>query len=267
MIASLGMYDLPWLRPANDALWAAIVARLDAASIEGLPPALTRNRDLEDMWRSPALIFGQSCGYPLMTQLRETVQIVATPCYAAQGCEGSTHRAAIIVRAESDYQDLSDLKGARVGLNSLTSNTGMNLLRAQIAPIAGSAPFFGSVLVTGSHARSVSAILSGRIDVASVDAITLAHLQARYPRHASAIRILQWTAPSPGLPLIAAAQMPAATIIALRRALPDIAADPALAPVRRALLITDFQICDLDDYAPILAFEDAACRQGYADVR
>ena len=46
LIAVLPMYDFPWTAEANDALWAAMAARLDEAGVEA-PKALTRGPDLD----------------------------------------------------------------------------------------------------------------------------------------------------------------------------------------------------------------------------
>lgn len=267
MIASLGMYDQPWLRPANDRLWAAIAGHLKAAGVAGVPETLTRDVDLDDIWRSPRLLLGQSCGYPVMADLRETVQIVATPRYRAEGCEGAAHRSAIVVRADHPAQRLEDLRGAKLGVNSLRSNSGMNLLRAAIAPLARGEAFFGQVVLTGGHARSFAGVSAGKLDVAAIDAVTLAHLRRRYPLRAQRIRILAWTGPCPGLPLVTSTTTPPEIIAALRAALQAVAFDPAHAALRDALLIDGFAHLDMADYLPVLAYQDAAAEQGYRDLR
>lgn len=267
MIASLAMYDLPWLRPANDRLWSAVALHLRDAGIEDVPAALTRETDLDDVWQSRALLLAQTCGYPLMTELRETVQIVATPRYRAEGCDGPAHRAAIVVRADHPADSLADLRGSWLGVNSRRSNSGMNLLRAAVAPLAGGEPFFEGVAVTGSHARSLAGILSGRIDVASIDAVTLAYLKAHYPRHAAEIRILAWTAATPGLPLVTAASTPPNIVAALRQALAAAFADPRTQASLEALRIDGFARLDVEDYAPVLALEERAVAHGYPTLQ
>lgn len=267
MIASLAMYDLPWLRPANDRLWTAVARRLRDAGIAGVPDELTREADLDDLWQSRSLLLAQTCGYPLMTELRETVQIVATPRYAAEGCSGPAHRAAIVVRADHPARELGGLRGTRAGVNSQRSNSGMNLLRAAVAPLAGGRPFFERVIVTGSHARSLAGLLSGRVDVASIDAVTFAHLRTRYPRHAARIRILQWTAATPGLPLVTAASTPARTLAALREALDAAASDPDLRGTLDALRLEGYERLDIDDYRPVLALEAEAASRAYPALR
>ena len=70
----------------------------------------------------------------------------------------------------------------RPALNAHDSNTGMNLFRAAIAPIAGGAPFFRAVVVTGSHEASVAAVAEGRADLAAIDCVSFALLGTRPPR-------------------------------------------------------------------------------------
>src|SRR5579863_6202452 len=61
LVASLAMYDFPSIAEANAELWAAIGGYLRAAGIAA-PEKLERS-GLNDVWRSPRLIFGQTCGY------------------------------------------------------------------------------------------------------------------------------------------------------------------------------------------------------------
>jgi len=267
MIASLPMYDFPWLRAANDRLWSSIAAQLEALNIPAVPVTLARSIDLEDLWQSPDLLLAQTCGFPLMTDLRETVQLVATPQYRAEGCDGAWHRAAIVVRADNRAGALEALRGARAGVNSWGSNTGMNLLRAAIAPLACGSAFFGKVIVTGSHARSLAAILSGRIDVASIDAVSLALLRDHFPRYADGIRILDWTAPTPGLPLVTGASTPPKVIGALRHALDRALSDPALTESLARLRIAGFAPLEIEDYASVLRISDQAVARNYAVIR
>ena len=78
LIAVLPMYDFPWTAAANDALWASISARLSAADVRA-PMRLTRVGDLAAQWRDPRLVFGQTCGYPNVTGLKDAVTPIATP--------------------------------------------------------------------------------------------------------------------------------------------------------------------------------------------
>ena len=133
-IAVLPMYDYPWTAAANDRLWAAMSARLNEAGVPA-PASLTRGGDRGAQWRDPKLVFGQTCGYPYVTGLKDAVALIATPEYSFPGCEGASHRSFIVARANDARRDLSDYRGARAAVNGFDSNSGMNLFRAKIAAI------------------------------------------------------------------------------------------------------------------------------------
>jgi ABC-type phosphate/phosphonate transport system substrate-binding protein len=249
MIAALPMYDFAWLRPATDALWSAIAHHL------GLSIALTRDADLDAIWTAPDLLLAQTCGYPLTTRL--DARVVATPIYDAPGCQGAWHRSAIIVRHDDPAATLADLAGRRAAINARDSNTGMNLLRAAVAPHARDGRFFGTVIETGAHRRSLSAVIAGQADVAAIDAVTFALLRDRYPSINRRLRVLDWTASTPGLPLITAAARDDDMVAALRHAL------DAIGPVP-ALRLAGFAVLDRRDYNVIPSLERQAIRLGYA---
>lgn len=140
-LAALPMYDFDFIASANDELWAAMATRLGEAGVEA-PKRLTRGPDLDAQWRNPRLVFGQTCGYPYVTRLKGTVALIAAPIYAFPGCEDASHRSFIIRRASDPRRGLAEFRGATAGLNARDSNTGMNLFRAALAPLAGGAPFF-----------------------------------------------------------------------------------------------------------------------------
>ena len=266
-IAALPMYDFPELREATDAFWAAIVARLDQAGIPA-PTALLRGPAIDDVWAHPALLLAQTCGYPLVTTLKERVCLVATPCYSAPGCEGAFYRSAIVVRADDPAANLAALRGRRCAVNEAGSNSGMNLLRAVIAPLAaGATRFFGSVTLTGAHAASIRAVAGGQADVAAIDCVTWAHMQHLRPAETRRLRVLEWTAATPCLPLITSMRTDQATLHALRQALADIAADPELTAVKAALRLAGFALLTRGDYDAILDLERQAQQAGYQALR
>ena len=265
-IAMLPMYDFPELRSATDALWAAIAARLRDLGVNP-PDELTRTPHLEASWTDPCLLLGQTCGYPLVTTLRGRVALLTTPRYTAPGCDNTLYRSAIIVRDDARATSLSDLRGLVCAVNDAASNSGMNVLRAEIARTSPHTPrFFHSVVTTGSHAASVLAVAECRADVAAIDCVTWAHLQRLRPSHTRGLRRLAWTAATPGLPLITSVRTSDAERRALTEALQDVADDPALAGIRAELLLAGFETVGLDGYAAILDLQTRAQRAGYAEL-
>lgn len=262
-VAALAMYDLPELRAANDALWSAIAARLEADGVGAVPPSLTREGSPEEAWTNPALLLAQTCGYPLATSLHNRVQLVATPRYRASGCDGAFHRSAVVVRNDSAAACLADLRGARCAINDRASNSGMNLLRVEVAPLARRQRFFGGVTITGSHEASIAAVAAGAADVAAIDCVTWG-LSQRF-RHDTTkhLRVLMWTVRSPGLPFITSARTGAATCAALGRALDAVSSDPTLGAIRDELMLDGFNTLPASQYHGVLYLEQIAAAQGY----
>jgi ABC-type phosphate/phosphonate transport system substrate-binding protein len=262
LIAVLPMYDFWWTAAANDTLWASISARLAEAGVRA-PRRLTRGGDLAAVWLHPGLIFGQTCGYPYASGLKDAVTLIAAPEYSFPGCEDASHRSFIIRRANDPRCVLKEFRGAVAALNAHDSNTGMNLFRAMIAPIAGGAAFFSSIVMTGSHEASVAAVDNGQADLASIDCVSFALLGRGRPELIERVAVVVESAPSPGLPFIASARLGRSTIDAVREALFAALADPDLAEARAALGLVGARVTKDDDYDSILELERSAEAVGY----
>jgi ABC-type phosphate/phosphonate transport system substrate-binding protein len=262
-IAILPMYDFPWTVAANDALWASISARLAEGGVQA-PPRMTRGGDVAALWRDPGLIFGQTCGYPYVTGLKDMVTLIAAPEYSFPGCERASHRSFIIRRATDSRGGLSEFRGAVAALNAYNSNTGMNLFRATIAPIADRAPFFSSIVETGSHEASVAAVADGRADLASIDCVSFALLGCGRPELIERIAVVAESPLSPCLPFIASARFAAPTIDVVREALFEALADPDLAEARAALGLKGARIVAPAHYDRVMEIERDAAARGYA---
>lgn len=256
-LVSLPMYDLPELRQQTTALLQGVAEHLGALGLEG---RLTQPGDLAAHWREPELLLSQTCGYPLLS-LPPRVQVVATPAYTAPGCDGASYRSALIVHRNNRAADLAALRGGVCAINGWDSNSGMNLLRAAVAPLAGGSAFFGRIAVTGSHAASIEAVGSTHADLAAIDCVTLALLQRHRPALTRSVRVLGWTMSAPGLPLITAGG--AGRCDLLRQALAAVVSDPAFDAVRQTLLIDRFVVLAADAYAAIRLLEDEASAGGY----
>jgi ABC-type phosphate/phosphonate transport system substrate-binding protein len=265
-IAALPMYDFAPLREAHDALWLALARRLVAAGVADVPIALMRTPDHVAGWLDPGLLLGQACEYPLASRFPDRVRLVATPHYLAPGCEAARYRSVIVVRAADPARGLQDLRDRRCVINEPDSNSGMNLLRATIAPLARDGRFFGAVAVSGSHLASATQVAEGLADVAAIDCVSFAHFQRWHPVLTAQLRILAWTAASPCLPLITSASTDDRTLGLLRAALDAVSADAALAEVRARLLLASFSLNPDESFAEVRALAQAAVVAGYPSL-
>jgi ABC-type phosphate/phosphonate transport system substrate-binding protein len=257
-----------------------VAERLHSAGLRDVPHELTREVGHTEVWRNPSLLFAQGCEYPLAKSFADRVRLVATPMYSAAGCEGARYRSAIVVRgsavdddagsadgARGGFATLADLRGRRCVINELESNSGMNLLRAAVAPLATGGRFFGSVAVSGSHLRSVEMVAAGEADVASVDCVSFALFQHLYPAVVRELRVLCWTPSSPCLPFITARSASDGTVRALHSALADVFDDARLAPAREQLLMIGVDLEPGEGFDEVLALERSAVDAGYPTIR
>jgi ABC-type phosphate/phosphonate transport system substrate-binding protein len=265
-IASLGMYDHPGQRAANDRLWAGIAERLIARGVHGVPRRLHRDTSVDRLWHDPGLLFGQACGYPLVTHPLP-LRVLALPVYAAPGSGAGRHRSLIVARAGDPTPSLAGFRGRRAAINDIVSNTGMNLFRAAIAPLAGRELFFAGVTITGAHRDSIRAVVDGTADLAAIDAVTYDGLIRFEPTLVAGVRIVAETPSSPTLPFVTARDTPLDIVAALRLALEDAIADPALADVRAALALIGIVPTQAESFAELRIIARRAAEIGYPELR
>jgi ABC-type phosphate/phosphonate transport system substrate-binding protein len=258
------MYNLSdRVRAGYEALFDALLAELRA---DGFADAvdLVRDAPLPEFFQRPDMLFGQTCGYPYLTQLREHVRLLATPAYDFTGCRGTDYSSAIVVRADSGITALEQARGRIAAANEIHSNSGMNALRHAVAPLARDGRFFGAVRWSGSHRASLALVQHGEADLAAIDCVTLGYLKREQPGSLDGLAVLQHTAPSPSLPIVAAAAVPQALHLRLQKAL--LAPAAPVAQVMAALSIRGFQVLDDASYARILALESQALAHGYPQL-
>jgi ABC-type phosphate/phosphonate transport system substrate-binding protein len=264
LVASLGMYDFPFIAEANARLWAAIGSYLRSAGV-GAPTALDP-AEASSLWTSPGLIFGQTCGYPLVTALRDRVTLVATPIYSFDGCDGPNYCSFVVTSARSAKRSLAGFEGARAAINARDSNSGMNLFRGLLAPIARGRPMFSEVIVTGSHTASLAAVAEGAADLAAIDCVTYALLRRGRPELFEGVATIARTQSSPGLPFVINAELGKSLAAAVRVALFAALKDPELADAREAIGLTGAAILGEGDYRKVSEIERGAIALGYPDL-
>jgi len=255
------MYDLPAARDATDRWWQGLAGHLRAAGVEAVPDTL--QREPPPAWTDPALLFSQTCGYPLTHALAGQVRLVGTPAYRAPGCSGARYASALVVAADDPAEGLGDLRGRVCAFNSTDSHSGCNVLRRMVAPLARDGRVFERVVATGGHRASIAAVASGQADLCSVDCVTHALLARHEPAALQGTRVLSMSPDAPALPYVAGPGVAEETVERMRRAVAAAVADPGLAEARTALLIVDVEPLPLSGYEEIPAMERVAAELGY----
>ena len=148
-IAALPMYNVT---PALAADWRALLAHVHATR-RGLARRTRRyardrrsDAPLERFWLRDDLLLSQTCGYPLVHALDGRVRVIATPDFDVDGCAGGNYHSVLVTGAHVTAPSLEACRGLRAAYNDDDSNSGMNLFRHAVAPLAEGTPFFSSVL-------------------------------------------------------------------------------------------------------------------------
>ena len=256
----------PILREATHRLWAYIRDALVASGVTDIPEKLDWTNHYESPWLRKDLVLAQTCGYPYVRKLRGHVRLIATPEYTHQGCEGPAMCSLVVVHKSAPFHDIIDLKGSRAAINHPESNSGANLFRALVAPYAAREPFFSSVIETGSHDASITAVARGLADVAAIDCITFGNIARFNQDFLKDVRVVVETPKGPGLPFITRPDASDAEVSLIREILRSALNERLMANTIDALSIGGFHFLDDQDYEQLSDFERDASLLGYPNL-
>jgi phosphonate transport system substrate-binding protein len=123
--------------------------------------------------------------------------------------KGPYYNALLVVLASSRYGDIASLRGARLALTDPASTSGSLLPRQQFTPRLGMPleKYFATLSFSGSHAKSVLALVRGDVDTAFIASTQLeeAHVGGLLP--AGRVRVLWTSAPIPHDPFVYRGQL------------------------------------------------------------
>jgi ABC-type phosphate/phosphonate transport system substrate-binding protein len=251
MRAMITMYDTPERASDLTAWWDGLALHWRAAGLHDIPASASTPDDLYELWLAPDLFIAQTCGYPLTHRLKDRVTLVATPCYAADGCVGPSYLSMIVARRDSGLRSLDDVAGKVAAFNGDDSQSGWNALRHSLIGKGAPARF----VETGGHRKSMAAVRDGRADFASIDCVTYANVRAAAPHEVAPLRVIGRSASAPSLPYITRRDISAGDLRRLRDGLQAAIADPALAETRSRLLIAGIEVLPLQAYDRLLEME------------
>jgi ABC-type phosphate/phosphonate transport system substrate-binding protein len=243
------MYDWPEVREATILWWNGIARHLKTTI------SLSRDDDYAALWQRDDLLFSQTCGYPFTHALAGKVQLVATPHYGVDGCNGPRYSSLIFAREKAP---LEQFRGTVAAVNTPDSMSGMLALKLVFQPLAKDGWFFARSIESGGHVRSMIAVRDGKADVCAVDAVCVAMAKAYRPDYLAGLVEIARSPRVPALPFITRAGNPSA----IRDALTCVFADPDLQAARDHLFLSGFSTVAPSDYNRILDLEAAMERSG-----
>lgn len=243
----LAMYPFDSVRDALDRLWPLIRQHLGFG-----PDALAWDVDLHSSWQRPDLLLGQTCGWPLVSQLGESVEVIGVFDAAVPEARDGTYRSVLVSSSPAPLDVQLANADLRLAVNNDDSLSGYVSLRTVCAQHGRrvDAPIF-----TGAHLASVRSIASAQADLASVDAVSWALICQSEPDLVEGLHVVGHGPRVPCLPLICAAGSisPDGRPLAdqLRHAVAAACREPAATDLLTSMLARGFVAKSAADYAPL----------------
>jgi phosphonate transport system substrate-binding protein len=173
----------------------------------------------------------------------------------------------LIVRTESPYKSLEDLKGKTYVFNETLSNSGYNLPRYRLVSSNLMDGFFGTVKRSGSHEESIRMVASGEADASYVDSLVLEFDQARGGEFATKVHVIDSIGPAGIPPVVVSTKLDAARRKALTDAFLGMNADPAGRKILDTALVDKFVVVDDHNFDDIREMKRKAEQAGYLTIK
>jgi len=123
--------------------------------------------------------------------------------------KGPFYNAMLVVLASSRFVDIATLKGSRLALTDPGSTSGSLLPRKQFTPRLGMPleQYFGTVSFSGSHGKSLQALMHGEVDTAFISSSQLEEANVAGKLPANQVRVLWKSEPIPYDPFVYRGQL------------------------------------------------------------
>jgi phosphonate transport system substrate-binding protein len=193
------------------------------------------------------------CGLPFvqLTLIRSNqLQPLVAPVMQAsryQNCP--VYFSDIIVNAESEVKTFDRLAGKVFCYNDPGSNSGYNMVRQRLMQASYPSSFFGKVIQSGSHQRSIRLVVEGLADCSAIDSTVLEQELRDAPELANHLRVIESIGPCPIPPVVVAQRLGSKLIDLLQSALchPDTELQSAMEQAQ----IQRYVAVQFEDYAAI----------------
>jgi phosphonate transport system substrate-binding protein len=165
---------------------------------------------------------GWICGLPYVRKADRAgagIELVAAPVMRHPRYAGRPiYFSDVIVRRDSHYAAVADLRGAAWAYNEPNSQSGYNITRYHLARLGETRGYFGRVVEAGSHLRAVEMVLAQQVDASAIDSTVLELELEKRPELGEQLRIIEALGPSPIPPWVATRSVSPDLLDAIRRA-------------------------------------------------
>ena len=133
------------------------------------------------------------CGYPLVNQYAGQLKPLCAPHFDIDGVNGAEYFSYFMVKKTMPINSIVESDGLIAAVNTINSNSGMNVLRHEIEKInklGAIEQFFKELKISGSHNNSLQYLIDEKADIASIDAASYYFLQRNNPELNSQLKVI-----------------------------------------------------------------------------
>lgn len=210
---------------------------------------------------------GFICGLPyvhLADSPGSPVELLAAPVLQGERYQNKpVYFSDVIVRRDSPFTSFDDLGGCVWAYNQRTSHSGYNLVCYSLLEQGKTLGYFGTMVETGSHRRSLQFVLEGQADATAIDSHVLDVLLSQEKDLALQLRVVAMLGPSSIPPVVVARSLDSNLKWRMREALITMDDDPDAADglhegrIDHFVAVTD---ADYDDIRKIFVRVQAAMK-------
>jgi phosphonate transport system substrate-binding protein len=173
----------------------------------------------------------------------------------------------VIVRHDSPFQSFADLRGRSWAYNEPRSQSGYGITRQRLVEMGETSGYFGRVVQTGWHERSLRQVLAAEVDASAIDSHVLAVALRDEPKVAGQLRVIDSLGPSTIQPVVASCRLPDSLKAELRTFFLTIADHPPARQVLRRSFLERFVAVNDTSYDDIRAMRDAAAAANFLELK
>jgi phosphate/phosphite/phosphonate ABC transporter binding protein len=177
----------------------------------GIPTRLIEGTGFDQL-RDGSVDLAFLCGLPYIRLCRErggmlrplAAPVLGEPRYG----DRPVYFSDVIVRQDSPFQSIADLRGRSWAYNDPDSFSGYLVVQHRLVQMGETEAFFGQVRFSGRHQQSIQHVLKGEVDGSAIDSHVLGVERLRDPDLATKLRVIASLGPSTIPALVATAGVP-----------------------------------------------------------
>jgi phosphonate transport system substrate-binding protein len=173
----------------------------------------------------------------------------------------------VIVRADSPFRSLLDLRGHSWAYNEPLSHSGYGITRYHLLQLGETHGFFSAVIEAGFHETAIRLVANGEVDASAIDSQVLAVALRDDPSLAHSLRVIDALGPSTIQPVAVSRRVPKRQRREIQQVLTTLHEDPAARERLATGLIDRFAPVDAASYDDIRTMRDACEAAGFMRLR